>query len=306
MLRVFDLENTALPQEFVDLLPKECDICGSATEITETLTMLRCANPQCPEKAVQRMVALMKDIGVKNMGESKCRSFLYNFNVFNPYAIFMYEPDVDGPLYEGCSMDFSESIFEAVQEKKTMLLWEFIKIGNLPGIRDIARKIFIEYDNLDEFYDDMEAGGISFIQKLIGVKGTLENESSSSFDDLDEEDNFISVKAVAIYNTLMQFKEELIESANSVDIMSLDTPVINICISTAVGKPYKSKTDFVSQMNEQYGDKVHLNFLGSVTKDCQFLIWSKEGVPTSKVGKATRYGIPVMTGKEFREYLEEL
>jgi NAD-dependent DNA ligase len=325
MLTVLELGASELPKEFLAVLPTHCDSCGSENEITESLTMLRCSNAQCGEKSVQRMVAMLKDLGVKNMGESKCRSFLEHFETNNPYAIFSYESDVDGPLYAGCSQEFSEAMHEQLNKNRKMLLWEFVKIGNLPGIRDSARKLLAKYDDLEEFYDDLEGGGIAFIQDLLSIKGKEGDlsDTSSSFDDDDSNDS-VSVKATATYSTLVAFKEELLESVQAVEIMTLDTGVINLCISTSVGKPYGSKKDFISQMNEEFGDKVHLNFLESVSKDCEFLIWSKIGAATSKVDKIGRINekrraenikndldpdegmIPIMTGSEFKEYLETL
>lgn len=356
MLTVLELKHgkeddqgyiSPFPEEFLACLPDYCDSCGAETEITETLTLLRCSNPQCIEKSVQRLVALLKDLGVKNMGESKCRSFLQHFGTVNPYAIFMYEADVDGPLYEGCSQEFSNSFYEQLNKVRRMLLWEYLKIGNLPGIRDSARKLLAQYDSLEEFYDDLEGGGISFVQEMLSIKGKDADNSdlTSSYDDSDS----VSIKAVSVYNTLMYFKEELFEALEFVDIMTLDTDVINVCISTAVGKPYGSKKEFISLMNEQFGHKVHLNFLESVSKDCQFLIWSKQGSATTKVrnvgkinakriaeynkdkmqqnteaGLDSNYGlldpdedftldecieyglIPVLTGMEFKDYLETL
>lgn len=319
MLFVTELESSELPQEFIDTLPAYCDSCGSQTEITETLTILRCSNPNCGEKSVQRLVMLLKDLGVKNMGESKCRKFLEYYDINNPYCIFMYEPS-DGVLFDGCSMDFSESFYEQLNGKRKMLLWEYVRLGNLPGIRDSARKLLSDYDSLEEFYDDLEGGGISFVQELLDIKGS-QYESDNYFDD---EEEYASVKAVSTYNTLIYFKEDLLEAIEFVDIKKLTTEVVNICISTAVGKPYSSKADFVSRMNEEFGDKVHLNFLSSVSNDCQFLIWSKEGSPTSKVNKAEKINskrmlknqadgldeeeglIQLMTGAEFREYLSSL
>lgn len=318
MLAVEELKTSSqLPKEFLDTLPSRCEACGQLTEITESLTMLRCSNLFCIEKSVQRMVAMLKDIGVKNMGESKCRAFLEHFNSTNPYIIFMYEPDEDGPLYEGASMDFSYAIFDQIDQRRNMLLWEYVKIGNLPGIRDSARKLFANYDSLDEFYDDLEHGGVDFVQEQLSIKGKTSNVL--------EEDG-VSVRAVDIYNTLVLFKEDLFFAYDPryVDIKRLDTRVINICISTAVGRPYASKQDFVSQMNNQFGHKVHLNFLSSVTNDCEFLIWSKEGATTNKVKRANTINekrrlkniesgvsedkglIRIMTGEEFRGYLEQL
>lgn len=332
MILVKDLNPNVFPQEFLDVLPHTCETCGAPTQITETLTSLECSNPRCLEKSVQRMVTMLKDIGVKDMGEAKCAKFLTYWDILNPYAIFLYEPS-DGPLFEGASEDFSERIYDALQEKTHMLLWEYIKIGNLPGIRDSARKVFADYDDLDTFYQDLEVGGIKFIQEALGIKGKNEEELDElelsmfepydylvpSDEDVKEiEDMGISIKALKTYNTLMQFKEDLFEAIEFVDIKKLETPVLNIVISTSVGSPFKSKQDFVNQMNSMYSHKVHLNFLSSMSNEVDFLIWSKEGAPTSKVNKAYKINekrnadpngkpeIPVMTGLEFQDYLEEL
>lgn len=320
MLTVVSLEDTSLPKEFIAILPTHCTSCGAETEITESLSMLVCPNPDCIIKSVHRMVTLLADLGVKDMGEAKCRKFLDHFGVTNPYAIFHYEPDVDGALFEGCGIDFSHKIAEQVYEKRTMLLWEFVKIGNLPKIRDSARKIFSNYDDLEVFYEDLEEGGIAFIQNLLSIKKgayiPVEEDEEDDFGYDSPEDNKISIRAVETYNTLLYFKESLLFGVSAVEIKQLDTEVLNICISTSVGKPYTSKSDFVSKMNSEFGHKVHLNFLSSVTNDCNFLIWSKEGSATSKVQKAYRINdkregtgeepVYVMTGSEFQEHLETL
>ena len=311
MLKVKDLDESKLPKEFLDVLPKTCDVCGADTEITESLSMLCCPNPWCMAKARERLLAMLKDLGVKNLGESKCEKFLANFKTTNPYAIWMYEPDKDGPLYRGCSMEFSQSIYEQLNGMRDMLLWEFVRMGNLPGIRDSARHLFMQYSDLQEFYDDLESGGIGFIQELLGIKGKPVDASSLNTDVLvtgdDDDDSSApaSVKAMTIYESLVTFKDDLFEALPFVRISTVDK-VLNICISSAVGAPYKSKQDFVTQMNNRYGSKVHLNFLGSVTKDCQYLIWSKEGLPTNKVSKAEKLKVPIMTGEEFRRMLESM
>lgn len=301
MKKVKEIDAGALPQAFLDVLPKTCEACGADTEITETLTMLVCSNRRCPEKACQRLVALLKDLGVKNMGDSKCQQFLTAHNTVNPYSILLYNPATDGPLYPGCSIEFSESIYEQINGVRSMLLWEFVKIGNLPGIRDSARHLFINYADLEEFYDDLEGGGVAFVQSALSIKG----DSNQASVGIDDDDDATSVKAVDVYNTLVFYKDELLESVKGVDLISVNK-IMNICISTAVGAPYKSKQDFVAQMNARFSDKVHLNFLGSVTKDCEYVVWSKEGAPTSKVKKAEKYGIPVLTGAEFEAMLQSM
>lgn len=307
MITVEELKQGTLPKEFLDTLPSVCPYCGGKTEITETLTKLSCGNVKCTEKTTQRLVALFKDLGVLNMGEAKCRKFLQNFGVNNPYVIFMYEPDEDGVLFDGCSEDFSDQVFDDVDKTRSMLLWEYVKIGNLPGIRDEARKLFANYDDLEEFYETMEEDGVEFIQDLLGIKG---KESNVIFGE-----EVVSVKAVKIYDTLTEFKDDLFLALDYVEIKQLTTPVINVCISTKVGSPYASKEDFKARMKEEFSHKVHINFLGSVTQDCHFLIWSKTGTPTTKVKNAWRINekraetgldeMPICTGSEFRQYLLE-
>lgn len=300
MILVKDLvDNSNLPKEFIDVLPKICDTCNSPIEISETLTILRCTNELCLDKAVHRLVAMLKDLGVKNMGESKCRKFLEQLADPNPYAIFMYHPDEDGELFKGCSMDFSWGIFDQIDSKRSMYLWEYVKIGNLPHIRDISRKLFSDYNDLDSFYNDLEEGEVDFIQNLLDIKGT---------------EDTISVKALAVYDTLVTFKDYLYQAIDYVDIKTVNVPVLNICLSTSVGGGYRSKQDFVQTMIKKYGNKVMLNVLGSVTKSCDVLVWSKVGTETTKVKKAKsinskRVGsdekeILILTADEFENYLK--
>lgn len=319
MLLVSELSPNTFPIDFLNVLPTVCDKCGCETEITETLSMLRCSNPNCGEKSVQRMVAMMDDLGVKGMGASRCRAFLESFDITNPYGIFMYELS-DGAIFDGASDDFSEGIFDQIDTRREMMLWEYVKIGNLPGIRDSARKLFTDYDSLELFYEDIEDGGIDFIRTLLDIKGKFVERDTY----LDDEEEVVSVKAVAVYNTLIAYKEDLLEALEYVNIKQLGTATVNICISTAVGYPFSSKSDFVRQMNERYGDKIHLNFLGSVSNAIEFLVWSKEGSMTSKVRKVNAINdkrsqenqlegrpsdeglIRIVTGSEFEEFLSSL
>lgn len=55
------------PEPFYDSLPTVCleDVCGYPTEMLESLTQLRCSNPRCPSKVVQRMSAMVNRLGGK-------------------------------------------------------------------------------------------------------------------------------------------------------------------------------------------------------------------------------------------------
>ena len=296
---VKDLRNTDLPIEFLQVLPTVCPFCGADTEITDTLTSLSCTNPFCRSKLTERMVGMLADLGVKNLGAAKCEKFIETYEVKSPYALFEFskrDGTAKNVLFNGCSKEFSDSIAVQVNDKRSKLLWEYVKIGNFPGIRDSAKKLFQGYNDINSFYKDMEdktTGGIEFITKLLGIKS-----EDSKYKDLNSDITTCSIKAVEIFRTLTQVKAELLHYEKFFDIQKIGKS-INICISTSVGKPYTSKSDFVDKMNKKYGNQIHINQLSSVSKQCDVLIWSKQGSATSKVEKAHKNNIPIVTGIGF-------
>lgn len=288
MIKVKEIkENSIFPAGFLDTLPDKCSSCGAELEATETLTTLICPNKKCIDKGVHRLLLLLKDIGIKDLKESDCRAFLKKRNTNNPYSILLYEPSKDGELYNGCGMDFSYSIYNKLNRVRDMLLWEYVKIGNIEGIKDMARCLFSDYKSIDGFYNDLYIKGVDLIQDLIGLKV----------------EDAISVKSVYVYNTLIDYEKELRESIVGVTLKSIDVPVVNISIVT-VGKPFKNKNKFIEEIKSIVNGKLHLNVLDNVTEDCDYLIWSKDGNNTSKVNKAIKYGIPIYRGIEFKEYLK--
>ena len=276
-----------LPQQFIDILPKVCPDCGADMVISDTLKELSCENPYCKGKVAQRMTAMLIDMGVKNMGESRCLKFIEETGLNYPSAILQWEPKFGdiGDLSE----EFLTGIKKQIDEHRTMMLWEYVKYSNIPYLRDTARELFKEYNDLKQFYAIMESKGdaaVVFIQEILGIK----------------ESGVLSIRALNIYQSLVIYKEELIEGLKYVNIIVPDK-TLNICISTSVGQGYANKADFANQMNQRYGNKCHINFLSTVTKNCDYLIWSKIGAPTSKVKKANSYGIPILTGAEFEDML---
>ena len=327
-------EEATLPQEFLDVLPDACPVCGSMMEITQGLTMLKCVNPVCQSKLVTRCAKLFEDLGILGMGTSRCAGLVKYHDAKSPYIIFKlcHKDGTYDTFYDYYQMNFGEEpyilqssdpqeakeeyfaileenglsketcklqhvsmsdkiavdIVMQVNKVRSMLLYEFVRIGNYEGLRDSATQLFKDYTSLDDFYKDFDNGGIEFVKDKLGIKCDGE-----------------SIRANGIYETLNASREELQEYVQYVDLRG-EAKVMNICISTAVGAPYKNKAEFIRAMNDKYGDKIYLNKLGSVSKNCQYLVWSKVGDETNKVKKAKSLGIPIMTGAEFNNMLEGL
>lgn len=294
-------DSMGLPKEFVDILPSVCPDCGYPLEMGETLTGLKCSNPRCKSKLLMRIKALCKDLNILYFGESTIEKFIGMYEPTSPLDIFELQSGM--VLGEGVSPEVSEKVISQIKKKNSFYLWELVWADNIPAVRTSARSIFQGYENFEEAYKDIEEGGVEFIQKRLGI-----NKS-----------NEVSVQATKIYTNLMLFKDDLMYAEKVVTIRSLNgMKEINVVCSDQVGGGFSKKPEFYAYVAENYEDRVHVNFLTSVNKNIDYLIWAgADGSParyTSKVQKVERYNtssrlenpIKVMTATQFLEELDKL
>lgn len=302
--------------------------CNFPTEITETLTSLRCSNPRCPSKIARRLIAMMSIMGVKDLGGARANDFVSKFQVTNPLIIFAYEPDEDGALGFNISMDVSKKISSQVLSKNSFTLWEYVRLANLPFIQTSALQIFGDYDDLELAYKDIEEGGVEFIRNKLSIKKGDKRLNSTEFDDGITN---VSIRAIKVYESLMTFKEDLFFGLPYVNIIKIhqeNMTTFKVVCSDEVGSPFKTKADFYATVNNLYPD-IHVEFLTSVTKSIDYLVWAGadknvNARVTNKVQKVRKYNeqyevhksvnaikdgehyIPIVTAAEFLAKLELL
>ena len=292
-------DEYGLPYEFAECLPEYCPTCGAPLEIRETLTGLTCSNPKCPDKIVMRIRSICTDLNILQFGEKTIVEFVRYHELTNPLNIFELQPGM--LLYAGASEDLSNKIISQIDKKRNFLLWEYVMIANLPDVRTSAQKIFSDYKTLAEAYANIETGGVDFIQKKMGIVA----------------DGEVSVQAMKVYKSLMEFKDDLFEDVDNVNIISTEGKVeLNVVCSDQVGNGFAKKKDFYDYINTTFGDKLHVNFLPSVRKDIDYLVWAgADGSParyTSKVRTVENWNskgttnIPILTAQQFIEEMEDL
>lgn len=297
MLFVDDLKRNynsyGLPERFIDALPDECPECGSPLEISPTLTGLKCSNPRCKSKLIMRIKAMCQDMGVLYFGESAISEFIDYYSVTNPLDIFELR---EGMLInDSMSQEMSDKIIRQIRNNCNFLLWEFVMVANLPYVRTSARKIFQGFESLEEAYDAIEYGGVEFIQSSLGIADAGE----------------VSVQAMKVYSSLMEYKEELFEGILNVNIKNMKgVKELNVVCSDQVGGGFAKKADFYAYVNTEFADSLHVNFLPSVNKGIDYLVWAgADGSParyTNKVKSVERYNekganIPILTATQFIE-----
>lgn len=296
-----DNRDQLFADEFYDCLPTICPICGMPTEMSESLTGLHCSNPKCYSKVAQRLISIANQLGVKDLGESRAEKFVTGFGIYNPLLIFGYEPETDGQMADNISLEVSKKISEQFRERNKFTLSEYVKIANLPNIQSSASAIFGDYDDLEEAYKKIEAGGVEYIRDCLNIK------------DKGVED--VSIRAIKVYESLMTYKSDLFEALDFVEIIKLHREgmqTLTAVCSTEVGIGFRTKADFYATCNNLYPD-IHIEFGSSVTKKTDYLVWAgANGSPaavTNKVKKARAYqqqgvDIKIVTATQFMEILE--
>lgn len=318
-------EGYRYPDGFIDSLPDYCldPRCASPMEMSETLTGLHCSNPRCPTKLVRRLVALMSAMGVKDLGASRASAFIDRFGLTNPLFIFAYEPDADGAIGEGISLETSKKIYSQIVEKNSFTLWEYVRNANLPFVQTSAMHIFSDFDSLEDAYKAIEDGGYEYVRNKLSIK-------KGSSDDLLDNSN-ISLRALRVFESLMTFKTDLFEALPYVKIKKTHGTgmrVLKAVCSEEVGEPFVSKSAFYTIANNRHED-IHIDFLSGVTKAIDYLIWAgADGVSnvrvTNKVQKVRKYNetyelhkslgklkdgehyIPIVTAAQFLHILDRM
>lgn len=305
------------PEEFYMSLPVECPDCGFPLGMSDVLTGLHCTNVRCPAKLAKRLTAMASALGVKGVGDSVARQivdFLKSaYNTTNIMIIFSWEPAVDG-CPEGCSIDSMNKIAQQFKDKRKMTLSEYIRIANIPNVQTSAVQLFEDSDDINEVYK-LIGSDTSYIEQKLGITSG--------------ENDAISIRATKIFQSLMAFKDELIQGVQCVDIIPVhsgDLKSFTAVCSDEVGAPFKTKADFYNKVNEMFEGKIHVEFLGSVKKSIDYLVWAgADGSParhTSKVKKVEGYNIqyaehkasgslkdgehyiPILTASQFIETLK--
>ena len=277
---VTELKNSelSLKEEFIEILPKYCSACESPLEINLTLTELKCSNPNCTDKIVMRIRKICEAYGIKHFGESSIEKWVEAEDIVNPLELFNV---YDGKLLRGISPTLSDKVVPQILASRSVRLWEFLANAQLPYIQSIAKTLLKGYDSLEAFYEDLEDGGVDFIQRLLGI--------ADQYDDYGNE--IASIQAVKIYTSLVDYKEELLIGVSYMDIIQENTAVKEFIIvaSDEVGGDFATKRQFYDFIKQRYAGKAVFTIGSSVTKKTDIVIWKGfDGTPARLTTKVKR------------------
>jgi NAD-dependent DNA ligase len=278
-----------------DIIPVECPACGGDTVINDTYTKLRCVNRYCIGKVAERFNDFCDHFSVKGIGLSKLTQLINEYDWHNPYSL------VEAAISDE-SDDYFSSIAPSIRPKvigqlrsiyeHRLTLPELVEALYLPYIgHSSAQKLFSsitkeDWDNncLNDYLDQ------DTIQDTMGIVSSN------------------SIMAANIANTIGDFYGDI---SLAVSIMGGFLEPNNTSFSMIGAYSDKVPTDYARTKRDFYEfvrnnfTNVDINWVNTVTKDCDFLIVGNLDANTNKMKKAMKYGIPVYNEDTFIEYLTE-
>lgn len=262
------VENQLLSEAVLDCIPSSCE-CGAETEFTETLRQVYCSNPRCIYKIAARLESMCKKMKVDDWGESTCITVCKEFGIISPYQVFLLEDKVKNGATSSVSA-FNKKVANVCdRSKRKVKLWEVVKYAGIPSIDTIAYKIFDGYETLSKAYEDIENGQVPFIANKLGIK----NIDSG-------------VLASNVYNTLLEYKQELLFGETQFDVYKPQGRTIYIAITGGV-YGFRNKSEYIDYINNRYSGKVNAMLMNTVTSQLDILI-TDGGAETTKYRTAVK------------------
>lgn len=254
------------PEKFIET----CPYCGSKIEISESGKSAKCPNINCPERKLMRMVDLMDRLGFVDFSEERIRTL----KIDSLYKLLNYTYGLMDDLYKlgpTIAVNFYNQLMNILDTPI-----EDYKLMSSLGFNDMAAETW----------------------KLILREFTIQDIVSMNYDELYSK--LININGIGP-KTAKTVCDSRIIYEQDLNLIMEKFKIIN-----SKGMEKKPKIAFTG-----FRDSTFIEFLNnngfdasdkySVTKDTYSLITNDLNSTSSKMTKANKYGIPIMTKQQFME-----
>lgn len=259
-----------------------CPSCGRVMQWDDNSVNLVCHNPECRQRAVSGMVYFFKTLGVEGFGEPTVGT-LYD----NGYITLM---DVLGATIPALQEIFGKvrgmNVFSAISAsiQKEQPLSRIMTALNVFGgkiAESIAHKILCETGDpriyaASRTYEQA-------VEELLGIDGIGEAFVNAFLTGCERYDDFMRSNLEFPYTVTIDAKEEVVKAENQ----------MVVCM-----------TGFRDGSMEASLLKQGHRVVPSVTKDCTVLVVASMSSTSSKMEKAKRMGIRIVTRADFAKEIE--
>ena len=284
-MKVLELiETDRIDDTLKGLLPTKCinATCDGDMMINDTLTQMWCSNPDCPTLKARNLEAMLKTFKVKNFGPGVCQDIVDENDMENIYDIFSYEPENMPSKY---GFDYRCELISEIYNIGPQPLYLIVESLHLSGISGTAKKLFSGYDDIEEFFNDLDGCGEEMLADLL--------------------QHSVGQRTSDLMSTLYANKEYIEGAVEIIGVQPMPKNIINIAITGSVSG-YRSKDAFVSDLNDKLAGKAVIALNSSLNRECAYLVCDSGTSSSSKFTKALRWGTKIVTAKELEQILLDL
>jgi DNA ligase (NAD+) len=279
------------------IFPEKCPICYSHAIREKGEAAYRCTGGfNCSAQAIERLKHFVsrKAFDIDGLGGKSIEFFWEKNLIKNPIDIFtLEEKDKVSPVriqnFPGWGKQSAKNLFEAIDEKKKISLDRFIYSLGIRHVGEVTAKVIAKYYGdyqtwFNEMSSAIESKESDSYQSLNSLEGIGEIVADAIVEFFRESSNKNLVQNLAAYLDIQKMTKNFGGNLPLKDKVILFTGVL------------KTMTRDQAKMKaESLGAKV----TGSVSNKTDFIVVGEE--PGSKVTKAKKLGIKMLTEKEWLE-----
>lgn len=275
-------KRSASSEPFV--FPEVCPVCGETVVRLEEEVALRCINESCPGRLKENIKHFVSKnaMDIEGLGPSIAEALLKNGLIGDVSDIYKLKKEALTPL-EKMGEKSADNLLDAVERSKNAGLARLL-YGL--GIRHVGA---VTANHIANHFQTMDA--------LLSV---VDSEDASSLVDLDEVGEKIADSVIRYFRA--GGNRELIDKLKECGVrMTADAPSegkLNGETFLFTGTLPTLKRHEAEEMVKAQGGRI----LSGVSKNLHHLVIGEKA--GSKLEKATKLGIPIMTEEEFLEYIK--
>lgn len=266
----------------IEFIPTTCFECGSQLKVTKGKNnkyKLMCLNSECGGVSVIKFQKGMLAFEISGIGPAIYKK-LYNAGVKDIVDLLTVTPDKlieSGDFKSGRTL---EKLMEAIKSIKSVKLSSIIESLQFENVGSTISK------EIEKYYCGLP---FNFTGFDYSIREQIQDENSDMMIKIKNVvDNITNNTDVKI---ILPKKEEKSEQSFDVRVMEMT--------GSPKGFGFNTKGDFVKEVS-QYG-VIH----GKLNKDCHFLVTDDLSSKTSKMDKAEKLGVQVVTYSQLIDILKQ-
>ena len=264
-------------------IPKQCPVCGGATEIRKVndVESLYCTNPDCQAKKIKSFTLFVSRdaLNIEGLSEATLEKFIAKGFIHEFADIFRLERFREEIVeMEGLGEKSFENLSASIRRARKTTLARVIYSLGIPNIGLAGAKLICR--QFDEEVEKLLAAGEEELAAIDGVGPVIASSFTGYFADARKKEQFFSL--------LSELELEKEERAGVQDLKG------KVFVVTGSLVHFSNRAE-LKELIESRGGKV----TGSVTGKTDYLINNDTASASSKNKKARELGIPVISEEEF-------